>query len=103
MRNRVLAAIVIGAIFCLGAWGVGAQLQRSNAVARPQWEYKSIGVNGPYWEEDGKQGPGNPAQELRSKFGLLGIQGWELVAISDETISQEGERGLTTYWFKRAK
>lgn len=98
--NRLVLAMVIGAVFCIAAWSVNAQLQSSRVVGQ-RWEYKNITASGAYWTENGKQLGGNAEQLLWPKLQELGDQGWELISTGD-CANREGA-APTTLWFKRLK
>ena len=102
MKDKLLLVFVLGVLFCAVGWTVSAQLQRGS-VSRQNWEYKSIAVDGMYWEEDGRQSPGIAPVAFYPRLRVLGEQGWEMFAISDAANGSEGRTTTrTVYWFKRA-
>lgn len=96
MKNRLFLTVLIGLAFCIVAWTVNAQIQRTT---RQSWEFKKIVVGTAAWTENDRSLGGNPAQYLWPKLQELGDQGWEIISTSD----CKDETGVTTLWLKRPK
>lgn len=82
MKARVVVFFAAVSVLCLVAWTGYAQKRVS---VKSAWEYRVVSTS-----ELG------PKYDVSASINELGAQGWELVAVSDNS-------GGTALFFKRAK